>query len=278
MHKAMEPFKEAARAIEKARTMIITAGAGIGVDSGLPDYRGDKGFWKAYPMYEELGINYYDAANPVHFSNDPVFGWGFYAHRIDLYRNTKPHKGFELLQKWIEQRQMDYFVVTSNVDGQFQKAGYPEEKIYEVHGSIHHLQCSVPCSNAIWENTESLSVEPATMRAVNILHCPRCKEVSRPNVLMFGDFAWISKRSDKQRSNFHSFLKNCHFPMVVVEIGAGMIISTIRNMSENLGRKHKAQVIRINPRDYHISPPHISIPCGALQGLRGVDQSFSINK
>jgi NAD-dependent SIR2 family protein deacetylase len=36
----------------------------MGVDSGLPDFRGDHGFWKAYPMYERLGLSFVDAANP----------------------------------------------------------------------------------------------------------------------------------------------------------------------------------------------------------------------
>ncbi|MEW5922299.1 MAG: Sir2 family NAD-dependent protein deacetylase [Bacillota bacterium] len=267
-------FKEAAMAIKNSRTMIITAGAGAGVDSGLPDYRGDKGFWKAYPMYEKLGINYYDAANPVHFGDDPAFGWGFYAHRIDLYRRTLPHQGFGLLQEWIKHYGMDYFVVTSNVDGQFQKAGFPEKSIFEVHGSIHYLQCTVPCSYDIWENTEEIPVDLSTMRARKILRCPRCGAVSRPNVLMFGDFSWISNRSDRQRSSYHSFLKNCPSPMVVVEIGAGTVISTIRNMGESLGRTYKARLIRINPRDYRISPPHISIPCGALEGLTGIQNAL----
>ena len=141
-----QSFQDAARAIKNARTLVITAGAGMGVDSGLPDYRGEKGFWKCYPMYEPLGLNYYDAANPMHFEEDPAFGWGFYAHRIDLYRKTTPHQGFQLLLKWISRFEMDHFVITSNVDGQFQKAGFSSEKVYEVHGSIHYLQCGDPAA------------------------------------------------------------------------------------------------------------------------------------
>ncbi len=263
-------YAAAATAISNAHTLIITAGAGAGVDSGLPDYRGNQGFWKAYPMYAPLGINYYDAADPVHFSADPAFGWGFYAHRIDLYRNTIPHEGFWLLKEWIKLRQMDYFVVTSNVDGQFQKAGFPEEKVYEIHGSVHYLQCLTPCSSAIWENTESIPVDLNTMRAQKVLRCPHCGNISRPNVLMFGDFSWIGNRSDQQNRNYNAFLKKCRLPVVVVEMGAGTAISTIRRMSEDLGSHHQATVVRINPRDYRISEPHISIPCGALQGLQGI--------
>ncbi len=272
-----QSFQDAARAIKNARTLIITAGAGIGVDSGLPDYRGEKGFWKSYPMYEPLGLNYYDAANPMHFDEDPAFGWGFYAHRIDLYRKTVPHQGFQLLQEWINCFEMDYFVITSNVDGQFQKAGFSSEKVYEVHGSIHYLQCSRPCSSAIWENKEHLPVDLSTMRAKKILRCPHCGNVSRPNVLMFGDFAWLSQRSDEQSRNHSYFLKKYTPPLVVVEMGAGTAISTIRNMSESLGKYHNAVIIRINPRDYRVSPPHISIPCGALEGLQGINVQINGN-
>ena len=60
-------FIRAAEAIRSARSMVITAGAGMGVDSGLPDFRGDRGFWNAYPMYERLGLSFVDAANPAHF-------------------------------------------------------------------------------------------------------------------------------------------------------------------------------------------------------------------
>src|SRR5512139_2167254 len=108
-------FRAAAEALRTARALVITAGAGMGVDSGLPDFRGNHGFWKAYPPYERLGITFVDAANPGHFQQDPRFGWGFYGHRLILYRETVPHKGFTLLRKWIDRFQLDYFVVTSNV-------------------------------------------------------------------------------------------------------------------------------------------------------------------
>jgi NAD-dependent SIR2 family protein deacetylase len=43
-------YQEATQAIQEADAIIILAGAGMGVDSGLPDFRGKEGFWKAYPM------------------------------------------------------------------------------------------------------------------------------------------------------------------------------------------------------------------------------------
>ena len=92
--KLQEASRIAAQKLKSAQALIITSGAGMGVDSGLPDFRGNKGFWKAYPMYERLGLNFFEAANPAHFIRDPAFGWGFYGHRAGLYSNTHPHEGF----------------------------------------------------------------------------------------------------------------------------------------------------------------------------------------
>lgn len=103
---------------------------------------------------------------------------------------------------------------------------------------------------------------------------PISGDISRPNVLMFGDFSWLSHRSDRQEQNYRTFLKNCPSPLAVVEMGAGTAISTIRNLSEGLRRVKGAAVIRINPRDYSISAPHISIPCGALAGLQGMEHAL----
>jgi NAD-dependent SIR2 family protein deacetylase len=266
-------FNRAASAISQARAIVITAGAGMGVDSGLPDFRGDRGFWNAYPMYERLGLSFVDAANPAHFRRDPAFGWGFYGHRLNLYRETVPHEGFGILQSWIDRFGLECFVVTSNVDGQFQKAGFADDAILEVHGSIHHLQCLEPCNYAIWENNETVAVDMQTMRAGGYIpKCSSCGLVARPNILMFGDFSWLSDRTHEQQQRFDEFVTdNREKPLVVVEMGAGTAIPTIRATSERLGRHCGATVIRINPREAQIAAPHLSISEGALEGVQRID-------
>ena len=118
-----EPLQRAAEAIGEADTLFITAGAGLGVDSGLPDFRGNEGFWKAYPPLQKLGVEFMDMANPDWFVHSPRLAWGFYGHRLNLYRNTTPHAGFQILHQWIKSKPMRCQVFTSNVDGQFQKVG-----------------------------------------------------------------------------------------------------------------------------------------------------------
>jgi len=270
----MEAFSTAADILRSARALVVAAGAGMGVDSGLPDFRGDHGFWNAYPLYRRLGLSFVEAANPAHFERDPAFGWGFYGHRTNLYRATSPHPGFRLLLDWIDRFGLDPFVVTSNVDGHFQKAGFSADAILEVHGSIHHLQCTRPCSDEIWENREAIPVDLATMRAEHIPRCINCGAVARPNILMFGDWCWISDRTREQERRFDTFLAEHRSVLAVVEIGAGSAIPTIRHLSDDLGRRG-ASVIRINPREAQIPPPHISISAGALDGLRGIASALA---
>ena len=268
-------FQMAAELVRGAQALLITAGAGMGVDSGLPDFRGDSGFWRAYPLYARLGLSFADAANPEHFERDPRFGWGFYGHRTNLYRDTVPHEGFSLLLSWIERFKLAPFVATSNVDGQFQKAGYSEECILEFHGSIHHLQCTRPCCDRIWENRETFRIDEESMRAEQVPLCCRCGAVARPNILMFGDYGWIEERTRRQQERFNRFLAlQSGKRIVVVELGAGTAIPTVRAMSERVGGVAQARVIRINPREPRISAPHLSFPCGALEGLRGIAENL----
>lgn len=267
-----EAVAVAAESITQAAALVVTAGAGIGVDSGLPDFRGNQGFWNAYPMYERLGLSFIQAANPEHFEDDPCFGWGFYGHRTNLYRQTIPHAGFHLLQEWISRYQLDHFVVTSNVDGQFQKTGFSEERVLEVHGSIHHLQCTIPCKRNIWPNDAQFVIDEATMRATEVPLCPACSRTARPNILMFGDYAWLHQRTQEQEDRFDTFLRdNREKPLVIIEIGAGSAIPTIRNLSEQLGRLRQARVLRINPREPQIGAPHLSFAAGAVTTLQQID-------
>ena len=68
-------IKEAAVTIEQADAIIILAGAGMGVDSGLPDYRGNEGLWREHPYLKELGLTFERAANPALFAHDPELAW-----------------------------------------------------------------------------------------------------------------------------------------------------------------------------------------------------------
>lgn len=267
-----ESVKRAADLIRNARTLIVTAGAGMGVDSGLPDFRGDEGFWKAYPPYRALGLTFIEMANPRSFVSDAPFAWGFYGHRLHLYRNTQPHVGMAQIRSWIDGFGLDHFVVTSNVDGQFQKAGFAGERILEVHGSIHHLQCVEPCTREIWSAEHlHVPVDLGTMRAEVVPRCLCCGDTARPNVLMFGDISWVPDRTTDQEGRFARFMTGHVGPLVILECGAGTAIPTIRSLGERIAQRHHGALIRINPREMKVPADEIALPFGALEGLSRID-------
>jgi len=266
---------DAARAVAEAEAVLITAGAGMGVDSGLPDFRGDTGFWRAYPPMERLGISFVEMANPSWFSRDPELAWGFYGHRSNLYRETVPHRGFDILKRWSLTLQHPCFVFTSNVDGQFQEAGFSDDRILECHGSLAHLQCSTPCGNDIWSaDALAVRVDEDSFRAVSQLPvCRRCGSVARPNVLMFNDWHWIPHRTSAQHGRFESWLGEViDAKTVIIELGAGSAVPTVRITSEHAAQRLGATLVRINPREPQVPHRQIGIPLGALEGLEAIDQ------
>ena len=78
------PLDQTARLIEEADALIIAADAGMGVDSGLPDFRDDKGLWQAYPALGKARISLAQIANPRAFQHSPHLDSGFYGHRLAL--------------------------------------------------------------------------------------------------------------------------------------------------------------------------------------------------
>jgi NAD-dependent SIR2 family protein deacetylase len=267
----------AAATVSKAHALLITAGAGMGVDSGLPDFRGDTGFWKAYPPFERLGVSFVDMANPAWFTRDPELAWGFYGHRLRLYRRTPPHDGFGILKRWAGTLEHGCFVFTSNVDGHFQRAGFDPDRVIECHGSIGHLQCTEPCRSEIWTADElEVEIDTETFRAVTKLPaCPHCGALARPNVLMFGDWHWIPGRTAHQERRFSEWLATAAGPdLVVIELGAGSAVPTVRMTSERVASRCGATLIRINPREPQVSPGHIGLAMNALEALEAIDEQL----
>jgi len=266
----------AAREIDRAEAILVGAGAGMGVDSGLPDFRGDEGFWRSYPPLKRLGLSFVNIANPAWLEADRRLAWGFYGHRLHLYRDTIPHNGFHILRRWMT-RAGNGFVFTSNVDGQFQKAGYTQDTIVECHGSLHHLQCAKGCDRTIWSAAETrVSVDPDTFQAADPLPgCPRCGALARPNVLMFGDGGWHPERTDTQEVNFRRWLAGIRgLRLVIVECGAGRAVPTVRRTCEAIAKDFGATLIRINPREPDGPSRTISIAAGALTTLTEIDRAM----
>ncbi len=269
-----DAVRRAADVVAAAEALLVAAGAGMGVDSGLPDFRGTQGFWRAYPAIAKLGLDFASMANPRWFEKDPAFAWGFYGHRLELYRRTVPHDGFAILRRWAERMRHGAFVFTSNVDGQFQRAGFDPERVVEIHGSIHLVQCT-RCDAAVRSaDPYRLEVDPETLRAKEPLPtCEGCRSVLRPNILMFGDGGWDAAQTDAQEARLAAWLEETERArLVVVECGAGTAIPSVRMFSERMMRRG-ATLVRVNVREPEVPRGGVGLAMGALDALSRIDEA-----
>jgi NAD-dependent SIR2 family protein deacetylase len=254
--------------IEQAEGLQITSGAGLGVDSGLPDFRGAGGFWRAYPALGQAGLHFPDIACPQAFVRWPRLAWGFYGHRLRMYRETEPGPAFRILGEIVRRLPAGARVFTSNVDGHFQKAGFDARDVVECHGSIHHLQCLHGCRGEVWPAD---GFEPEVDAEACLLRndapvCPHCGGIARPNILMFDDPGWIDDPTRAQLARLHAWRRKVGV-LLVIEIGAGTAIPTVRLFGESQG----APLIRINLGEAQIDTARgVALPMTAGAGLDAI--------
>lgn len=263
----------AAELVAQADALVVGAGAGMGVDSGLPDFRGNAGFWNAYPALGAARLDFTRVASPRTFRSDARLAWGFYGHRLALYRATEPHAGFAVLRRWGARMPHGGFVYTSNVDGQFQRAGWADDAVHECHGSIHWLQCLDACSDGVWPASgvvPDVDVDACRWRGA-LPACPRCGGPARPNILMFDDVDWLGARYERQYARLERWLAGARRPLVV-ELGAGTRIPSVRQFAHRAITRHGARLVRVNPREPAVPTSRdVGLALGALDALQRID-------
>jgi NAD-dependent SIR2 family protein deacetylase len=248
--------------ITNAEGVVILAGAGMSVDSGLPDFRGSTGMWT------QAKEEFITLASGKGFEQDPVRVWNFYRERIVKYAHTEPHTGYQELRELLQRLNKPTFVVTSNVDGAFVRARYDANQIYEMHGSLAWAQCAVNCRRQLVCMPE-MHVKPYHT-VTDLPRCDACGALMRPNVMMFGDkhLTWqhIDRGLDAYRSWSAPMLN-----VVGIEIGAGVGIPSLRIF----GEEKTTTLIRINPHDVDMNRPQdVIIQMTALEGIQQLVQLF----
>lgn len=262
-------IKEAAKRIKDADAVLITAGSGMSADSGLATFRGAAG------LYESEDINVEELINPIWFRRDPESAWTYYWSRIREYLSNKPHQGYSYLLEMVKKKPNGYFVFTSNVDGFFQKSGYSKNNVYECHGNIYKFQCSMSCGKDIWDLRDEYSATELEALATekNVLNCPNCGAVARPNVLMFNDGSWISRSYWDQQENYRRWQLGLRGKNIVkLEIGAGTEVATVRDESEIF----PGILVRINPEPGELPYGSIAIEATGLKALQQLSREVMI--
>jgi NAD-dependent deacetylase len=118
-----------------ARRICVLTGAGISTDSGIPDYRGPNGVWTRDPDAEKLvTLSYYLA--------DPDIRRRSWLMRRDLQMaDPQPNAGHAALVD-LERQGRLRALITQNIDGLHQAAGSTPDRVLEVHGTVHAVECT----------------------------------------------------------------------------------------------------------------------------------------
>lgn len=155
--------------------VAVLSGAGISTDSGIPDYRGPNGVWRQDPDAEKL-VTY------EYYVNDPEIrrrSWRM--RRATGLLDAEPNAAHRAVTE-LERTGVPVRVLTQNIDGLHQKAGMPDRKVLELHGSVLSVVC-LRC-HARGPMAEALARLDAGEEDP---HCLACGGVLKPATVMFGE-------------------------------------------------------------------------------------------
>lgn len=219
-----ENLKKLKEIINKADRILIGAGSGLSTAAGI-EYSG-KQFEKHFkPFIQKYGFKDLYTSGFFKYNSLEEY-WGVWSNHInysDIGRDaTKLYKDIYNLVK-----DKNYFVITSNVDNQFYKAGFDKNKIFAVQGSYSLNQCSQGCHDKVYDNTELVkdminSIDKDLKISKELIpYCPVCGEPMEPHLRKDINFIQ-NKEWYKMQKNYDKFIEESKTKNVVLlEFGVG---------------------------------------------------------
>ncbi len=238
--------------LKEADCILIGAGSGLSTAAGLK-YSGEnfqknyKEFIQKYHFEDLYSASFYEFKTQEE-------KWAFFSKMILLNRYNKPLTLYKELYDIVKDK--NYFVITTNVDGQFEISGFDKEKIFAVQGDYKYLQCENACHNKLYDNSEIVKKWTANMKECKIpselvMKCPVCGGNMDMNLRKDDKFVQ-DENWYKQLKAYKSFLKEMkNKNVVLLEIGVGFNTpGIIRFPFEKITMENsKTRLIRIN-KDY----------------------------
>ena len=258
----MNDFKErislAEERISQAEAVVIGAGAGLSAAAGL-DYSGSE-FRKEFSDYiRKYGFSDLYTSSFHDFPTEEE-RWARWARHIDFIR-FRP--GAMPLYKELYDlvKGKNYFVITTNVDSQFRKAGFDSDKIFEVQGDYGLMQCAVVCHPQLYSDKSTVETilkhsHDLTVDTEYVPVCPVCggnMDVHvRKNQYFVQDEAWHAA-AERYEEFMSRYADNGR--IVMLELGIGFNTpAIIRFPFERIAFQNpKATIIRLNS-DYPEGP------------------------
>lgn len=179
-----ESVKRLCQLLTEAEAVVIGAGAGLSASAGLT-YSGERfqryfgDFIAKYGIRDMYSGGFYPFASPEEY-------WAWWSRHICCNRYVDaPKPVYQDLLALV--RDKDYFVLTTNVDHQFQRAGFDKKRLFYTQGDYGLWQCSLPCHQATYDNEEVVRRMVAEQRDMKvprelIPRCPKCGRPMTPNL------------------------------------------------------------------------------------------------
>lgn len=213
--------------IQQHDALIILAGAGMSAELGVPAYwTGDHARYGSDATPH--GFTHLEHATASTWKTNQKAQVSYFKEAFrDMESLNFEGSSYEKLLKLSEGK--DLFVITSNVDSAFHNAGFPDDRLFEVHGSYRNSQCL---------NKPHHPLFPTTVGRVPL--CPTCGSVGRPNVLFFDDNKFSMNIYQLQEVRLNRFLKRIYIEEkdpVLLELGVGTTVPRIRSWGDNLYSK-----------------------------------------
>ncbi|MCF8118905.1 MAG: NAD-dependent deacylase [Deltaproteobacteria bacterium] len=213
---------EAARILMDSRLTIALTGAGISVESGIPDFRSAEGLWATYDPAEYATIQA--------FRNDPEKVWRMLREMDEVVGRAKPNEAHTGMGE-LEQMGCLHCVITQNVDNLHQAGGSRE--VIEYHGNSSTLSC-LWCGKQYRTEAKRGEIPPLC----------ECQKVLKPDVIFFGEAIpeYAMRRSFELASSAEALLV----------VGTSAVVSPA-NTIPSVVKRNRAKIIEINKERTHLT-------------------------
>jgi NAD-dependent SIR2 family protein deacetylase len=240
MSRIKENLQKAQKLILEAEYVYINAGAGMSADIGTPTYWTGTKHKYGNQTNNNTNLTALNHATEITWETHPAeqleYFYKTFNEQTQLHK-TKTTNHYTKLLEYLNKENKQYFVQTSNTDSAFYNYGYKENQLCEIHGSYRYSQCL--------KNPKEHSIYPTKINEYTL--CPTCGSNSRPNALFFDDYKFITDKLNIQRNNKYIFEEKLQTNnSVIIEIGAGTTVPTIRNHTLRLNVRQDIPVIRLN--------------------------------
>ena len=216
-------ISEARRKIKDADAILVGAGAGLsaaaGIDYAGPEFRRDfADYIRKYGFTDLYSSGFYDFPT----EEERWARWARHIRFALLSRDAMPL--YDELLRLVKGK--DFFVITTNVDEQFRKAGFPADRLFEVQGDYGRMQCSHACHDRTYDDTEVVNTINAhahdlTVDSRFVPACPVCGGTMDVN-LRVNQYFVEDENWHKAAARYEEFVaSHISSRLVLLEIGVG---------------------------------------------------------